>query len=472
MNLLADLTERGLVALDTALTESARQLDRWTGARPTAGDPELPPGHPDDVTSALANEAVRAVRRGWWSPVGLGVAAREVFASTMQASRDGWTQWPLSARAVLPLRLPLAVATLTTQEGLRALASYRSVPADRLVDFVAFVIETFSDLDTYFSLRYRREIGHYEALLRVDPGDARARLELGRTYLKLGLFDRAVETLRAVESRSRSIRRNAHFAALVAATRAGDLAAAFAEGSACLELDPLHDNARYWLFLAADRAGGYPSSIPASQRMEALDGRHPTPIRLVDVTAEIGLDKISGGRGTAVADFFADGRQHVAISGAHAGISLFRNRGDGTFDDVSVGSGLESCVYGFALAAADYDNDGLPDLFVSSLGFYDGRSLLFHNEGGGVFRDVTREAGLGDWGPAFTATWVDIDGNGWLDLFVVHNLGGLFDRKVPNRLYRNNGDGTFTDITRDAGLSTAWSTIGACWGDFRNVGTP
>ncbi|HEY7493797.1 MAG TPA: CRTAC1 family protein, partial [Candidatus Tectomicrobia bacterium] len=151
---------------------------------------------------------------------------------------------------------------------------------------------------------------------------------------------------------------------------------------------------------------------------------------------------------------------------------LFRNNGDGTFTDMSTGSGLDRCVYAFALAVGDYDNNGLPDLFITSLGFFDGQSMLMRNNGDGTFTNVTEAAGLSMWGPAFAATWVDYDGDGWLDLFVVNNLGGLFNRKTPNRLFHNNGDGTFTDVTAAAGLQTVWPSLGAAWGDFWNNGRP
>lgn len=471
------LAENGLTFIDAGLRRTGELLDRLSGSPPpTAGDPERGMHHADDLTAAWANDALRTVRRSWWDPTGWPGAGKDLAQLTTRTWSEGLRLQDGPALAVLPWRLPVAWASLLSQEGLRATAAAQAVPPDRLGDFVSFVVETFSDLDIYFSLRYGQELEDLRRRVGRRPHAPRTRFELGRTLLKCGLFEEAAGELRSAADlampNAASLRVHALYLALVAAHRAGDLETATDLGLACLHADPKHLKAKFWLRLTADRRGGYDDGTPESCRMNVRDGLHATPVRYEEVSAEIGLDKVSGGRGIAVADFFGDGNLHVAISGAHAGISLFRNRGDGTFDDLSLGSGLEHCVYGFALAAADYDNDGLPDLFVSSLGFYDGRGLLFHNEGGGKFRDVTREAGLGQWGPAFTAQWLDIDGNGLLDLFVAHNLGGLFDRKVANRLYRNNGDGTFTDITQDAGLHTLWSSIGACWGDFTNNGRP
>jgi hypothetical protein len=120
----------------------------------------------------------------------------------------------------------------------------------------------------------------------------------------------------------------------------------------------------------------------------------------------------------------------------------------------------------------DYNNDGYNDLFITRLGFFVGDAQLFRNNGDGTFTDVTEEAGLKIWGPAFNASWVDYDCDGRLDLFVANNLGGMFDRKTPNRLFHNNGDGTFTEVTEKAGLSTRWPTIGSAWGDYNDDGFP
>ena len=145
----------------------------------------------------------------------------------------------------------------------------------------------------------------------------------------------------------------------------------------------------------------------------------------------------------------------IAITSAYGGANLYRNNGDGTFTDVSVDSGLDTATNTFGIAAGDYNNDGFTDLYVTRAGFYVGEGQLFRNNGDGTFTDVTQEAGLEDvWGPAFTASWVDYDNDGLLDLFVANNLGGLFERKTPNRLFHNNGDGTFTEVTEQAGLKT------------------
>src|SRR5207302_2881310 len=142
-----------------------------------------------------------------------------------------------------------------------------------------------------------------------------------------------------------------------------------------------------------------------------------------DIAAKVGLDKTSGGRGTAVFDYNNDGLLDVAIAAAHGGCNLYRNNGDGTFTDVSVESGLDQCVNGFIIAVGDYNNDGFPDLFINRLGFFAGEAQLFRNNQNGTFTDVTGEAGLRIWSPAFSAAWADYDCDGWLDLFVANNLG-------------------------------------------------
>jgi tetratricopeptide (TPR) repeat protein len=469
LRLSAATAEGGLGVMSSSL-ELAGRTARRTFGHPRKRPTQAPVDGPEDVdgaVAALANRLLRTALHSGLSPRGVGESWREVVEAIQESFRlRGADRW-----LALPLELPLALASLGTRQAERGLVAARAVPEGELGDFLGFTTEIFSDLHVYFSLQYREEIERWRKRVERRPNDARARLELGRTYLKCGLYREAGEELSRVAPGS-SLRRRALYSGLVAHCRGGLYERAVEDGVACLELDSGDERARYWLWLAARQSGGYPETVAPELRLEARDGHHPTPVRLEEVAAEIGLDKTSGGRGTAIFDLDGNGHLDVVVAGAHAGVSLYRNNGDGTFTDISAGSGLDACLYGFGVAAGDYDNDGLPDLFVTSMGFFDGASALYRNNGDGTFTDVTREAGLECWGPAFTATWTDYDGDGLLDLFVANNLGGFFDRKTPNRLFRNNGDGTFTDVTREAGLETRWATIGAAWGDFHNNGLP
>ena len=177
--------------------------------------------------------------------------------------------------------------------------------------------------------------------------------------------------------------------------------------------------------------------------------------------------------------YFVNGRWHPEVSDNRGRVLkgklhnvLYRNNGDGTFTDVTseAGVGGDEDSYGMAASAADYDNDGFVDLFVCNYG----RNILYHNNGNGTFTDVTEKAGLAKNGPGWSlaAPWLDYDRDGRLDLFVVDYLqydkgefqrtgayykadnfpGPLSYQGLPDHLYRNNGDGTFTDVTKEAGL--------------------
>jgi enediyne biosynthesis protein E4 len=156
--------------------------------------------------------------------------------------------------------------------------------------------------------------------------------------------------------------------------------------------------------------------------------------------------------------------------------ALFLNNGDGTFKEATRGSGLDVEMQGMGAVAGDYDNDGLCDLFVTSLG----RNYLFRNEGKGRFRDVTQRAGVGGEGWSTSAAWLDYDRDGYLDLFVCHYVDWAPSRDVYrhpnsttaskseksyagpdvyggtlNRLYRNLGEGRFADVSATSGVQKA-----------------
>ncbi|MGQ9590719.1 MAG: CRTAC1 family protein [Planctomycetota bacterium] len=158
--------------------------------------------------------------------------------------------------------------------------------------------------------------------------------------------------------------------------------------------------------------------------------------------------------------------------------ALYRNGGDGSFTDVTARARVGHDGYGMGACAADYDGDGNRDLYVLNYG----PNVLYRNEGDGTFTDVSKESGLDDPAWSVSASWLDYDGDGDLDVYVGNYLdydagkfrdyypaagypGPLSYTAQPDRLYRNNGDGTFTDITAQAGIrdldGRAMSTVAA-----------
>ena len=198
------------------------------------------------------------------------------------------------------------------------------------------------------------------------------------------------------------------------------------------------------------------------------------------------------GSGCAWLDYNGDGHLDAyfvnsSSSKERARNRLYRNKGDGTFAEVPSASGANDAGFGMGCAVGDYDRDGDPDLYVTNFG----ANVLYRNDGG-TFVDVTSEAGVGDlrWG-ASTA-FVDFDEDGWLDLFLVNYMihppesqktcedsAGRQEYCGPNThfppardtLYRNRGDGTFLDVTQEAGLGRTFGNgLGVAYGDFNNDG--
>jgi enediyne biosynthesis protein E4 len=171
---------------------------------------------------------------------------------------------------------------------------------------------------------------------------------------------------------------------------------------------------------------------------------------------------------------------------------LYRNNGDGYFTDVTERSGLQGIGYSMGVAAGDYDNDGFVDLYVTGLN----RNQLFHNNGDGTFTDVTAKTGVGGMVPklgkawSVAAGWFDYNNDGLLDLLVVNYLNySISTAKLcvqeghpaycspvdfvgtPNILYRNNGDGTFTDVSEQSHISQyVGKGMGLAFADYDNDG--
>ncbi|MBV9034366.1 MAG: VCBS repeat-containing protein, partial [Acidobacteriaceae bacterium] len=213
-----------------------------------------------------------------------------------------------------------------------------------------------------------------------------------------------------------------------------------------------------------------------------------------DITKGSGLDLQLYGMGVAVADYDNDGMPDLYLT-ALEGDHLFHNEGHGHFRDVTAASGIHNADFGTSAAWFDYDRDGKVDLLVANYvqwspqedkrcsmdgktksyctpEAYNGKSLkLYHNLGGGKFEDVTKKAGLADpTSKSLGITVFDYNGDGWPDVFVANDT-------QPNKLYRNNKNGTFTEEAVQAGVAysedgTARGGMGTDASDYDHSGHP
>lgn len=175
-------------------------------------------------------------------------------------------------------------------------------------------------------------------------------------------------------------------------------------------------------------------------------------------------------------DYDLDGFMDLVIAGDGNTLQLYHNEGNGTFANVSPGSGLVPQFNSKGIAWGDYDNDGLPDLFVAraeqGTSGIEGASL-YHNNGDGTFTDVTLEAGVTINASCWAAVWGDYDNDGYLDVFVTNSGDAGLGPGNANRLFHNNGDGTFTNVAASAGVALEDGVSlhkGAAWADYNNDG--
>lgn len=245
------------------------------------------------------------------------------------------------------------------------------------------------------------------------------------------------------------------------------------------------------LLVACGCAGSTSKDVPSFTEVAAaagVDFEHRS-----DASERYALPEIMGG-GVGFLDHDGDGRLDLYLvqSGGGTGNALFRNRGDGSFEDVSAAAGVDDRGYGMGCATGDYDNDGRVDLYVTNLG----NNVLYRNMGNGRFENRTKIAGVGDPGWSTSATFLDYDADGDLDLFVAnyvdwgkdpafaekacHATSGARDYCSPqsyaaparDTLYRNEGDGRFTDVTVECGLAAKSGTgLGAVATDLDGDGS-
>ncbi len=195
--------------------------------------------------------------------------------------------------------------------------------------------------------------------------------------------------------------------------------------------------------------------------------------RFFDVAPPLGIDALGLAGGVVLEDLDGDGLLDIMISswGQRDQLRLYINGGPRGFADRTDAAGLTGLTGGLNTTHADYDNDGDADVLVlrGAWRFEDGRlpNSLLRNDGG-RFTDVTEDAGLLSFHPTQTAAWADFDGDGWLDVFIGNESGR--GRAHPCELYRNNHDGTFTEIAAGAGVAVVGYVKAVAAGDYDNDG--
>ena len=256
---------------------------------------------------------------------------------------------------------------------------------------------------------------------------------------------------------------------------------------------------RLLLGLAAAAVVIAATTAPLANQVQFTDVTTQAGIKFVHNAGKTGKKYLPEtlGSGAAFIDADGDGWSDIVLvnskdwtpRGHRTTAALYRNNHNGTFTDITKGSGLDIEIYGIGVAVGDYDNDGRDDIYITAL---DG-DHLFHNEGGGKFKDVTRESSINNASFGTSAAWLDYDRDGKLDLFVANYVqwtpkGDLWCsldgstksyctpesyKGTQSRLYRNLGNGKFEDVTVKAGLGDPTSkSLGVTVIDYDGDGWP
>jgi hypothetical protein len=247
-----------------------------------------------------------------------------------------------------------------------------------------------------------------------------------------------------------------------------------------LKEDPKDLDAMWLLNIAYMTIGEYPKGVPAAWLVPGLDQQGTYPVKpFTDIASNLKLNVDNRSGGVIVDDFDNDGLLDIVTSawGLDDPMHYYKNNGDGTFTNLSKESGLSAIMGGLNMVSTDYNNDGFLDIFVlrggwqGISGFGDQPKSLLRNNGDGTFTDVTIDAGLLAFSPSQTATWNDFNNDGWLDVFIGNETT---DPKHPHPcdMYINNGDGTFANVAGITMPSVVAFVKGVTSGDYDNDGWP
>jgi lipoprotein NlpI len=331
----------------------------------------------------------------------------------------------------------------------------------------------------------------FRHVTEIDANDADTWYFLGSTYAQRKQFPEAIEAF------EHALKLDPHHA-----SAQFGLARAYQQSG---QADPAHEAMKKFQYITQNKLGAPISLAYGEQGKYSRAEESPVAVenvpaaiqvRFVDVTKEVGLlSKPSSagpvdlawflGSGACFLDYDNDGRVDVLLAnnGPEGGLALFHNVG-GKFEDVTKKAGLDPTLHALGCTAGDYDNDGFADIALTA----GGRVLLLHNEKNGTFKDVTAAAGIKTDRFAVGVTFIDYDHDGDLDLYVTRsntspfitgggpNEGWLHvdlvsptkEPDVANAMWRNNGNGTFSDATDSTGLSSTGGGFAAVGSDYNN----
>ena len=316
----------------------------------------------------------------------------------------------------------------------------------------------------------------FEKVLELEPNNLEAMLQLGLAEFRLGEADKAAERF---ENIIQNYRRHsgAYYYLGVYHLRHGAPEKAVENFKESLRIKPRDPETLWNLWTAYSQLGGYPEELPdefrvvvnSQQEHFLAESRQSTTERqFTDIAPNLKMDKVDGGRGSAWGDYDNDGDLDIVAVGTYQPHALFRNNGDGTFTNTADEAGIADPRGGWGSLFADYDNDGYLDLYITRGGWSGAaENTLYHNNGNGTFTDVTHTAGVADPQSSFCAAWADYDNDGYLDLYIAD---GVIGDGAANVLYHNNGDGTFTNTAEAAGVADTGNSLGTAWGDYDKDG--
>jgi tetratricopeptide (TPR) repeat protein len=332
-------------------------------------------------------------------------------------------------------------------------------------------------------------IDAFKRVIEIDANDADTWYFLGTAYVQAKQFPQAIEAFQHALQLN-PIHASAEFGLSRAYQQSGDTDHAREHLKKFQYLT--QNKISTPMSLAYGEQGQYSRAVESPSAV--LKPPAPIKVRFVDVSAEAGLATttpadpkspldIAGtvpnlfGYGACFLDYDGDGRPDLFVTdrGKEGGLALYHNLGNGTFEDVTRKAGLDPSLHATSCTAGDYDNDGFVDLVIG----LDGRLLLEHNEKNGTFKDATGTSGIHTDALILGLTFIDYDHDGDLDLYVTrfnwnHQLSSdsgesFFAKSTAGHvMWRNNADGTFTDVTESTGLEAIGSAVGAVGTDYNN----